>query len=54
MGKNIRGLNIMDMFMDIWICGFQIMCNITKVKKYFVGILNLWTALPTKDKKFKE
>jgi len=45
-----RGLMTMDMFVDIGICGFQITCifNITKVNKYFVGILNSWIVLPTK------
>jgi len=40
----------MDMFVDIGICGFQITCifNITKVNKYFVGILNSWIVLLTK------
>jgi len=36
------------MFVDTWICGFQIICNITEVNKYFVGILNLCIALPMK------
>jgi len=41
----------MDMFVDIWIRGFQIIFKITKVKKYIIGILNSWTALPTKEMK---
>jgi len=41
----------MDMFLDTGICGFQIIHNITKVNNYFVGILNLWIALPTKNTK---
>jgi len=33
------------------VCGhaFQNICNITKVNNYFVGILNLWIALPMKN-----
>ena len=30
----------MDMFVDIWIHWFQITFYITKLNKYFVGILN--------------
>ena len=37
MGMKFCGLTTLDMFVDTWICGFQIICNITKVKKYFVG-----------------
>ena len=33
-----------------WLCGFQIIFNITKVNKYFVGIFNKWIALPMKKK----
>ena len=44
---------MVDMFMDTLICGFQIIFNITKVNEYFVGILNSWIALPTKNTKFK-
>jgi len=29
------------------ICGFQIICNVTEVNKYLVGIINSWIALPT-------
>ena len=49
-GMTFRGLMFLDMFVDTWIeiYGFQIKCNITKVYKYFVGILNSWIALPTK------
>ena len=39
----------LDMFVNTWISGFQIICNSTKVNKYFVGILNLWIALPMKS-----
>ena len=39
-GTKFRGLTMMDMFVDTWVCGFQIIRNITKVKKYFIGILN--------------
>jgi len=45
----ICGLTTSDMFLDSWICGFLFICNIIKVNNYiFVGILNLWFALPTK------
>jgi len=47
MGTKFRGLTTMDMFMDTWICRFQIILNITKVDKYFVGIFNLCIFLPT-------
>ena len=42
------GWMTLDMFVDTWICGFQIICNITKVDNYFVGILNSGFALPMK------
>jgi len=48
MGLKFCGLTTLDMFVDTSIPGFQIICNITKVKNYFVGILNSWLALPTK------
>jgi len=32
-------------------CGFRIIRNIAKVNKYFVGIFNLWIALPTENTK---
>jgi len=51
MGRKLCGLMTMDMFMDTLICGFQIICNITKVIKYFVGILKSKIALPTKNTK---
>jgi len=38
---------ILDMFVDTLICGFQIICNIIEVNKYFIGFLNSWIALPT-------
>ena len=41
-----RGLTL-DMFVDTWICGFPIICIITKVNNYHVGTINLWIALPT-------
>ena len=51
-GTNFCGLTTMDMFVDALICGFQIIPNSTKkVNKYFVGILNLWIALPTRKTK---
>jgi len=40
-GTKFYSFTTLDMFMAIWICGFQIICNITKENKYFVGILNL-------------
>ena len=40
-----------DMFVDILICGFQIIRDITKVNKYFVDILISWIALLTKNMK---
>ena len=49
MGRKLRCLTTMDMFMDTLICGFLIICNITKVNKYFVGILKSKIALPTKN-----
>ena len=42
------GLTTMDMFMDTWKCGFQIIRNINEVNKYYIRILNLWIVLPTK------
>ena len=41
-GIQFRGLTTLDMFVNTWIREFQIICNITKVKNYFVGILNSW------------
>ena len=41
MGMKFYGLTIMDMFVDTWIPGFQIICNITDLNKYFVGDLQL-------------
>ena len=40
MGTTFRGLTTMDMFVYTWIRGFQIIVNIIKVNKSFVGILN--------------
>ena len=45
MGTKFRGWTKMDS------CGFHDICNIIKVNKYFVGILNLWIALPMKNMK---
>ena len=39
------------MFMDTWICGFQIILNTTKVHKNLIEILNLWIVLLTKYRK---
>jgi len=47
-GTKFRGLMTMDMLVDTLICGFQITLKITKVNKYFVGILNSWIVLLTK------
>ena len=48
MGTIFQGLNMMDMFMDISIhgfeAGFHIVHNIAQVNKLFVGILNSWIA----------
>ena len=41
----------MDMFVDTWIHGFEIIRNIAEVNKYFVGILNSWIAQPTLNTK---
>ena len=42
---NFCGLVSMYMFVDTWICGFQITRNITKVNFYFAAFLNSWIAL---------
>jgi len=43
----------MEMFMDTSTDGIQIIfINTQKVNKYFIGILNSWTALPTVYTKF--
>jgi len=47
-----RRLKMMGIFMETWICGFQILHITIKVKKSFVRILNLWIALLTKGTKF--
>jgi len=49
-GTKFHGL-MMDMFVDTWICGFQIILNITKVNWYLVELLNSWIVPPTKYKK---
>jgi len=38
---------MMDMFVNTYICGFQIILNITKVNEFFFGILDLWIILLT-------
>jgi len=48
MDTKVRGLSTLDMFGDTWTRWFQIICKITKMNKYFVGILNYGIALPTK------
>jgi len=52
MDTKFHGLTTMNMFVDSWILGFQIIRNITKVNNYNVGILNLWITLPTKNTEF--
>ena len=52
MGTKFRGLMTLDMFVDTWIQGFQIICNIIKVKKYLVVILNSLIALPTNTRNY--
>ena len=49
MGTSFHDLTTLDMFVDTWIRGFHIICNITKINEYmyFIAILNLWIALPT-------
>ena len=43
------GLMTLDMFMvDTWIREFRIICNITEVNSYLVGILNSWIVIPKK------
>ena len=44
--NNFCGLTTMDMFVDTWMCGFQVILNTTGVNIYFVGILNSWIVLP--------
>lgn len=41
MGIKFSGMTSLEMFVDTWI-------RITKVNKYFVGIINSWIALPLK------
>jgi len=37
----------LDKFVDTSIRGYQnIICNITKLNKYFIGILNSWIEIP--------
>jgi len=48
MGMKFRGLTTLDMFVDTWFRGFQIIYNITKVNKYFCVTLNSWIVLPPK------
>ena len=38
MGTKFRGLTSIDMFVDTWIRGFQIIHNSARAKKYFIGI----------------
>jgi len=46
-----RGLTIIDMFEDSWLCGFLNIYKTTKLNKYFIGILNLCIVLPTQNTK---
>ena len=48
-GMKFCGLTMMDMF--LWTLEFQIIHSITKLNKFFVGILNSWIALPMKNTK---
>ena len=52
MGTKFHGLTIMGMLLDTWIRGFKNIHKITKVNTCFVGILNSWIALPTKNTKY--
>jgi len=45
MGLKFRGWTRMDMFVQTWIYGFQI---IKKIGKYFIWVFNLCIAPPTK------
>ena len=47
-GTKFHGLTTIDMFVDTWICGFQIIHKNTKLNKYFNRILKSWIVLPTK------
>ena len=47
-GTTFRSLTNTDMCVDTWIREFQSIRNMTKVNKFFVGILNSLIALPTK------
>jgi len=40
-GTQFRGWTTLNMFVDTRVSGFQIICNITNVNKYFVRILSL-------------
>jgi len=45
----LRGWTLMGLFVDTWIREhvFQFILHITKVNKYFVGMLNSWNVIPT-------
>jgi len=45
-GTSFQWLTTRDMFVDILSHGFQVIFNITKVNKYFIGILK--PCMPTK------
>ena len=47
-GTKYCGLTTLGMFMDTLIRGFQIICNIINMNKYFDRILNSGIVLPTK------
>jgi len=50
MGTKFHGLMTMDMFLDAWICGFEIISKIIEMDKYLFGILNFLDG-PTHEKK---
>ena len=45
-----RGLTTLDIFLDTYIRGFQIICNITRLNN--VRIFNSWVSLPTEYSNF--
>jgi len=53
MGTKFSGLTMKDMFVDTWICWFQIIRNIIKVKNHFDGFLKSRIPLSTKKQEIK-
>jgi len=51
-GTKFPCLTTLDIFVGTWIRRFQILGNIIKVNKYFVGILNSCIALAYKIHEF--